>query len=229
MHQSSCNCPRCAASRTAAGEFEMFPLAGEFAPAYGNGLAESPFTEAEEIRLAMELLEVSNEEELDLFLGKLFKGVWKGLKKVGRFVGKAVRPLGKVFKFIAKKALPFLGGALGSLIPVPGVGTALGSALGKAVGGALEMEFAEMEPEDRELEMARRFVRIAGTAARNVALGSPTADLEEEIRAAVVDAAQQHVPGLAMPGLPADTRSMVRGRGAGRWYRSGGRIVVTGV
>jgi hypothetical protein len=207
----------------------MFPLTGEFAPGYGNVFAESPFTESEEIQLAMELLEVSNEEELDQFLGKLFKGVWKGLKKFGRFVGKVVRPLGKVLKFVAKKALPFLGGALGSLIPVPGVGTALGSALGKAVGGALEMEFAEMDPEDRELEMARRFVRIAGTAARNVALAPLGADLEEEIRAAVVDAAKQHVPGLAMPGGPAGAPAAPPWGAAGRWYRSGEKIIVVGV
>ena len=84
-----------------------------------------PLNEVEELELAAELLSISSEEELDQFLGKLFKRVWKGVKKVGRFVGKVASPLGKVLKGIAKKALPFVGGALGSFIPIPGVGTAL--------------------------------------------------------------------------------------------------------
>ena len=54
----------------------------------GEVEVESPLDEVEEMELAAELLSVSSEEELDQFLGKLFKGAWKGIKKVGRFVGK---------------------------------------------------------------------------------------------------------------------------------------------
>jgi hypothetical protein len=153
------------------------------------GQVAGPFSEAEEIALAAELLSVSNEAELDQFLGKL----WSGIKKVGSVVGKVVQPFAGVLKAIAKKALPFVGGALGSLIPIPGVGTALGSALGGAVSNALEMEFADMELEDREFEMARRFVRIAGTAAQQLAQAAPGSRPQAAIGSALAAAAQQHL------------------------------------
>src|SRR5262249_17289427 len=118
---------------------EIYETGPYESPAYGE-VAEtgSPFSEAEETELAYELLGVSSEEELDQFLGKLFKGVVRGIGKVASFAGKALRPLGGILKGIAKKALPFVGGALGSLIPIPGVGTAVGSALGGALSKALE-------------------------------------------------------------------------------------------
>ena len=72
-----------------------------------TGEFEVPLNEVEEMELAAELMAVSSEEELDQFLGKFFKRAWKGIKKVAR-------PLGGILKGIAKKALPFVGGALGS-------------------------------------------------------------------------------------------------------------------
>src|SRR5215831_17390904 len=47
----------------------------EFQPEIGGELGmESPFSEAEEMELAAELLGISSEEELDHFLGKLISG-----------------------------------------------------------------------------------------------------------------------------------------------------------
>ena len=117
-----------------------------------------------EIALAAELLSVSNEEELNQFLGKLVRGIGRGFKKfarsgLGKTLFSAIRPL-------AKAALPTLGGALGSFIPIPGVGTALGSAAGKAVAGALE--FQGMSAEDRDFEIARRVIRTAIESANHV-------------------------------------------------------------
>ncbi|UMR29179.1 hypothetical protein MJ904_19060 [Massilia sp. MB5] len=179
MYQSDCGCPSCRAK--AAGGFEIL----EF------GRSERPFSEAQEMELAMELLSVSSEAELEQFLGNVFKSVWKGVKKAGSAIGKAVKPLGGVLKGVAKQALPFVGGALGSMIPIPGVGTALGSALGGALGNALELEFGELALEEREFEMARRFVRIAGSAARAAGEGdgSPAA-----VRQALLQALRQHAP-----------------------------------
>ena len=94
-------------------------------------------------------------------------------KAAGSFVGKVARPLGGILKGVAKAALPFVGGALGSFIPIPGVGTAIGSALGGALSKALEAEFQGMEAEERDFEIARRFVQMAGTAARQAALAPP--------------------------------------------------------
>ena len=158
---------------------------------------EYPFSEAEELELAAELLSISNEEELDLFLGKLFKGIGRGLKKFGRFIGKKVLPaLGKGLKAIGKVALPIVGKALGSFIPIPGVGTAIGGAIGTAVSKALELEFNGLPSEEAELEIARRFVRIAATAARQAALANPHANPEAIANSALMAAARMHVPNL---------------------------------
>ena len=194
MHAKQCGCGQC---RGSGATFEILPFGqGEaaFSGEFGNfefGQQEGPFSEAEEMELAMELLSVASEEELEQFLGNVFKGVWKGIKKVGSVVGKVARPLGGVLKGIAKQALPFVGGALGSMIPIPGVGTMIGRAAGTALSNALEMEFEGMDPEQQEFEMARRFVRIAGSAAQQAAQG----DAPEQ---AVLQALRQHAPGIRL-------------------------------
>jgi hypothetical protein len=184
----------------------------------------SPFDEVEEMELADELLQITNEAELDQFLGKLFK-------KVGRTVGRVVKsPIGGMLKGLAKKALPFVGGALGSFIPVPGVGTAVGTALGSAVGNALETELEGMDPEDREYEMARRFVRVAGTAVQQAALAQPGANPPAAAKTAVVAAARQHVPGLAGTTAASPAATMAGGKSrSGRWIRRGSKIILLGV
>lgn len=221
MNQSQCSCGSCGTCRaqgrcggSAAQAFEVLPFDarsgqagwrgesgggfnagfdGEFNAEFnaGPGAAGMPFSEMEEMELAMELLSVASEEELDQFLGGLLKKAWKGIKKVGSVVAKVARPLGGVLKGIAKTALPFVGGALGSMIPIPGVGTMIGRAAGSALAKALEMEAEGMDPEQAEFEMARRFVRVAGSAAQGAAGGdgSPAA-----VRDALLAAMRQHVP-----------------------------------
>ncbi len=153
MHTAICNCPQCRGAAEGF-EFETF----EF------GELEEILGEQEELELAMELLHVRNDQELEQFLGDLVKSVGRGLKAVGSFAAKNVLPVvGPVLKQIAKTALPIAGGALGSLIPIPGVGTALGSALGGVVANALEMEVAGLNRNDADVEQARRFVRLAAT------------------------------------------------------------------
>jgi uncharacterized protein (DUF697 family) len=180
---------------------------------------EAPFSEAEEMELATELLSISSEEELDYFLGKVFKRIGRGLKKVG----KVFRPLGRVLKSVAKKALPFVGGALGSFIPIPGVGTAIGSALGSAVSSALEMELEGVSEEDREFEMSRRFVRLAGIAAQQAARAAPNVHPLAAAQSAVRAATQRLQQGAGRGRASAGTRR------SGRWIRRGGTIVLLGV
>jgi len=130
--------------------------------------SEAPMSEAEEEAFAAELLGVSNEMEMDHFLGGLFKKI---AGKIGgaasKFLGKAGGPLAGALKGIAAKALPFLGGALGTAIPIPGVGTALGTALGSAASNLLQSELENLEAEEQEFEAARRFVRLATHAVRH--------------------------------------------------------------
>lgn len=187
-------CPTCGKAQEEMFEIMEFPM-------------PSPFSQEEEMELAMELLSVTSEEELDQFLGKLFKGAWKGIKKVGKAIGKVARPLGKVLRGVAKVALPFVGKALGTFIPIPGVGTAVGGMLGRAVASALEAETEGMEEAEAELEMARRFVRIAGTAAQQAAM-APGVDPQVAVKQAVTDALAAH--------LPRRQRSRAR-RSAGAW------------
>ena len=225
MHAITCGCPRCRAARTF--EEEAFPYEiGESATAR----LQSPLSEAEEIELAMEFLAVSSEAEMDQFIGKLFKGAWKGIKKVGSVVGKIARPLGGVLKAVAKKALPFVGGALGSFIPIPGVGTAVGSALGGALAKALELETTGVNLEEREFEMARRFVRIAATAAQQAAMAPEDAESELAVQDALLAAARTHLPNLEV--TEAELQGSIGGPGAsrlsGRWVRRGRDLVVLG-
>jgi hypothetical protein len=203
MHTPNCACANCCSHR--------FPLLTPQRSQPGRGAA--PLNEEEEVELAMELLGVSSEEEWEQFLGKIFKKVGQGLKKVGSAAGKMLKPLGGMLKGVAKQALPFVGGALGSFIPIPGVGTALGTALGSAVGKALETEMNELEQDEAEFEMARRFVRIATSATQQALSGGDRGDPSTAVRDALVSAARQHVPRL-------DQRIPARGLAQGASFES---------
>ncbi len=193
----------------------------------GEYEGESVLNEAEETELASELLEVTNEAELDRFLGKL-------LSRAARAVGSAVRsPIGRavggVLKGVAKKALPLAGGALGGAIGGP-LGAKIGSGLASAAGSALGLEGEMLEQEDREFEGAKQFVRLGADTVKQAAATPPGADPRAAAQNAAIAAAGKHAPGLlggaarAMPGaMPG-----FRGRG-GRWMRRGNKIVLFGV
>lgn len=140
---------------------------GEYASAgQAEDSLEMPMSEEEEEALAAELLGVSNEEEMDQFFGKLFRKLAPVIRGAGKFLSKNGGPLSGALKGIARKALPFIGGALGTAIPIPGLGTAIGSAVGQAAGNLLEAETDHLEVEEREFQMAKRFVRLASQAVR---------------------------------------------------------------
>jgi hypothetical protein len=245
MHMQNCNCPQC---RGATQGFlsDLFEV-GEFGEVLG---------EQEELELAMELLSVRNDQELEQFLGNIFRSVGSGLKSVGSFAMKNIVPvLGPALKQIAKTALPIAGGALGSLIPIPGVGTALGSALGGAVANALELEVAGLDRETADIERARRFVRMAASAIREAATALGSGPPESIARTALAKAVSQQLPAttnvaaaIAHGQLPHQTRmptpptaapgQMLRTTGmpvsqaaqaSGRWRRHGSHIVVEGL
>jgi len=158
-----------------------------------TGEAESPLSEAQEMELTAELLEIQSEEELEEFLGNLVKGV---AKKVGGFIKS---PIGKqltgVLKSVAKKALPIAGSALGSFI-APGIGTALGGKLGSMASNLFELEAEGMSQEQLEFEMGRRVVRLAASSAKTAALAPRNAPPRKVVQTAVTQAARQHAPGL---------------------------------
>jgi uncharacterized protein (DUF697 family) len=158
-----------------------------------TGEGESPLSEAQEMELTAELLEIQSEEELEEFLGNLVKGV---AKKVGGFIKS---PIGKqltgVLKNVAKKALPIAGSALGSFI-APGVGTAIGGKLGSMASNLFELEAEGMNQEQLEFEMGRRVVRLAASSAATAATAPRNAPPRKVVQTAVTQAARQHAPGL---------------------------------
>jgi hypothetical protein len=133
---------------------------------------QSPFSEAEEMELAIELLEVTSEIELEQFLGYLFEKAWRGIKPVASSL---IRPLGGVLKTVAKTALPFIATAADTYFGGPAGGAVAGK-LGSLVSQALEAEAAGMTAADRDLKKCRQFVRMAGKAAKAMALAPAGTD-----------------------------------------------------
>jgi uncharacterized protein (DUF697 family) len=151
------------------------------------------FDEGQEMALAAELLEVSNEQELEQFLGDF-------IKKAGSAIGGIVKSpvfqaLGGVLKGAAKVALPIAGGALGTFVGGP-LGTSIGSSLGSMASKALGLELEGLSQEDKEFEAARQFVRFAGETVKNAMQAPPNANPFAVARTAAEEAAREHSPGL---------------------------------
>ena len=113
-----------------------------------------------------------------------------------------------MLKSVAKKALPVVGGALGSMV-APGIGTALGSKLGSMASGLFEVELEGMPAEAAEFEVARRYVNLAAGAARAAALARPQRPVPAPAlaRAAVATAARAYAPGVLSLDAPVAWRS----------------------
>jgi len=205
-------------------ESDQFEFVEETEP-FGETDSESPLDESEEMELASQALEITDEFELDQFLGNL-------IRKAGRAVGKFVktpigRALGGILKRVAKKALPIAGGALGGVFGGP-VGAAIGSKLASAAGRMFGLELEGLSPEDQIFELSRRFVRFASAAARNAAQASPICSPQAAAKAAVVAAARRYAPGLLRAAGPA-TATLATGMGrGGRWIRRGRKIILLG-
>lgn len=206
-------------------------------------------SEEQEAELANELLNVSNEAELDRFLGDFIKKVGSVASSVIRSpVGKAI---GGVLKGVAKKALPLAGGALGGYFGGP-LGAKIGSGLASAAGGALGLE-AEMSGEDREYQGARQFVRLAADTVHKAAkAGAQGGDPRRVAQQAAMAAARKHAPGLLQKGgaagtcgacgaskmqgsmgqmggaMPGGFGGGMGGGQSGRWTRQGNSIVLHG-
>ena len=205
-------------------EYEQFEVFGEIGGTFG---------EAEVMELAAELLEVTSEQELDRFLGKL-------IGRASRAIGGALRsPVGQavggVLKNVARKALPLAGTAFGGVIGGP-IGAKIGSGLASAAGSALGLEAETLNQEDREYEGAKQFVRLAASTVRNAASASPSADSRAVAQNAAVQAARAIAPvllqsaGATAAAYPPGSASApaMRGR-SGRWIRRGSKIVLLGV
>jgi hypothetical protein len=199
-------------------------------------------TEAEVMELSGELLEITNEAELDLFLGSLLKKVGRGLGKIVRSpIGQAV---GGLLKGVAKTALPLAGTALGGLVGGP-LGAQIGSGLASAGSKALGLETGispetGMSPEtemgyetamgyesvvsqeDREFQGASNFVKLAADATKTAVAAPPGANPAAVAQTAVKSAVAKYAPGLAA-GRPGMVGRFGR---TGRWVRQGRNIII---
>lgn len=200
-------------------------MSNEFEMEQNNELHESL-----EMELAHELLNVSNEEELNMFLGKLVRGIGRGVRNFAK--SSAGKALGGVLRTVAKKALPIAGSALGGLVGGP-LGAMVGGKLAGAASNLFELELEGLSPEDREFEVARAYVRFANDAIQNTARQiqrNPQVSPQQIVNRAVGQSARQYAPGLlnnsSSGQRPATSGSIGRMPMRGQWVRRGNRITL---
>ena len=217
--------------------FESFEYSPEM-EAYEGGQLETwgetewegeVFNEAEATELASELLEVTNEAELDRFLGDL-------IGRAGQAIGKFVRSpegqaIGGILKGAAKQVLPGIGSAVGGYFG-GATGAKFGSDAASAAGRAFGLELEGLSGEDRDFEVAKRFVNFAGEAVKNLASAPSGLDPRTAANAATMAAAKTYAPGLLSPreaGVEPQTYSPFPRAHSGRWMRRGNKIILYGI
>jgi hypothetical protein len=192
------------------------------------GDSEAVFNEAEQAEYAAQLLEVSNEAELEQFLGDLIS---KAGSAIGSFMHSSTgQALGNALKGVAKQVLPAAGQALGGYL-----GGSTGAQIGGKLAGAASNLF-EAENEEQEWENANTLVKIAADAVKNAASAPPNANPKAVAQNAVMQAAQLHAPGLVAKAAGAPGTHNGNGAHAGpetgkhhgRWVRRGNRIIIMG-
>lgn len=181
---------------------------------YGEGV----FNEVDETELASQFMEITDEQELEQFLGSL-------VKKIG---GLVKSPIGQSvvghLKNAAKQYLPKVQQAVQKRF-----GGTAGNIFGSVASG---LGFESEEGEDEQYEMARNFVRFAGTAVKKASRlrgGSPS-----QVKNILMDAARQFLPDL-LGGRESEAAGIAAGPKAGggantgRWIRKGNKIMLIGV
>jgi hypothetical protein len=171
---------------------------GDYEGEYGDSEAQVEeagpvFDEMEEMELAAELLSLSDEAELDQFIGKIIRSAGKAVGSV--ISGPLGQALGSLMKAAARQSLPMFRGR--------------GGGAGARVFG---LELEGLSGEDQEFESARRYVRLTGAAGGRAARSPRRWSPRIMARKALMAAARRYAPGLI--------RSLSRAR---RHYRPGYR------
>jgi hypothetical protein len=151
-----------------------------------------PFNETEAADLAAELLGVTNDRELDQFLGGLLR---RAAATVGGALGSPLLlPLGGLVKGAVRSILPGVGRALSGF-----AGSAARNQIGQLASRAsrlLGIELEGLSAEDQEFAAAKQLVRLAGTAAAEAALNPLAGHRGDVAKQALIQAAQAYAPGL---------------------------------
>jgi len=204
-------------------------------------------TETQEMELASQFLEITSEAELEEFLGDLFK-------RATAAAGDAFAAAGRAYNsdLVQKSVIPALRSAARDFGPtavgsvsnylLPGTG-ALVAARAQQVADrrladpmptadqVLKEELEGLSGEDREFEIARRYIRFAIDALQRALQAPPRVPKPVAAEIAVSEAARTHVPGLVpfVPQLVREASSDAGSNGGadgGRWFRQGSSIVV---
>lgn len=168
----------------------------------------------DELMFAATLLEVAGEDELEAYFDDMIAALGRsGRIAPGSPAGQSLR---RALSGAAHIVLAPRKGNAGS------PGRPLIEALGRDGGADLKaraarvfgIELEGMSPEDKEFELARRFVGFAADAIRRADAATPgRAGLETALQ----QAARHHAPGLLRCAV----------RQSGRWRREGSRIIVS--
>lgn len=171
---------------------EMNEYTGEI-----SGETNELSNEQMEMEMATELLEVSNEAEMEQFLGSLIKRAAGAVKSFAN--SSAGRAIGGFLKSAAKKALPIVGRAAGAFFGGP-VGSTIGGQLGSMASNLFELELEGLSNEDKEFELSRAYVRFANAAVRQAARNTGFRSNPNIVaKNAIVSAAKRFAPGLLRP------------------------------
>ncbi|WP_394850257.1 hypothetical protein LZC95_22720 [Pendulispora brunnea] len=195
---------------------------------------EGVFSEDEVEHLAAELLSVSNEQELDHFIGSLAKRAFRKVRDLGKKVvsSSTFKNLVSQLRPIARNLLPKAGMALGNMI-APGIGGALGGVAAKGLGQYLGLELEGLSEEDQHYEIAKQFVRLTADASKRAA-ALPPGNPNALARKAIAAAAHKYAPGLVGRRFNGWVEGRITGagdgrQGSGRWIRRGRHIVLLNV
>jgi hypothetical protein len=209
-------------------QYEQEGLLGEY--------AIGELTEAQEMELASQFLEVASEEELEEFLGDLWNrtkaaasGAYDAAGRaynsdlVQRHVIPALKSAGRTFG-------PGLAGKAADRL-LPGSGRVVEPVAQWAADRWLKEELEGLSAEDREFEIARRYIRFAIDALQRALEAPPRVPQPVAAQIAVAEAARTHAPGL-VPVVPELVSGAAAGNGSngggssGRWVRRGSSIVI---
>jgi hypothetical protein len=195
-------------------------------------------TEAQEMELASHFLEVTNEEELEQFLGDLFNRAKAAAGDIYAAAGRAYNSdlvqsqVIPALKRAARSYGPGLAGRAAERVLGPGSGTWAQSGAQWAADRWLKEELEGLSGEDREFELARRYIRLAMESLQRALQTPPRVPPPVAARIAISEAARKHAPGLVpiVPQLVGGAAAPAAGANgatsSGRWVRRGSTVVI---
>jgi hypothetical protein len=186
---------------------------------YGEAAPSGELTDAQELALASEVLGISNEEELEQFLGDL----WDAAKTAASsaYNSNVVQAAIPGLKAVGTAVLPKAAGWLADRY-APGTGGIARAGVQAAVDQWLKEELEGLSGEDREFEVARRYARFVNDVLRRAAQVPDRVPPRVAAQVVLRDAAREHVPGL----VPFLAQLENGGPVSGSWTREGSAIVV---